>query len=102
MRKILGHLLKSNYSSIGSVIFFAPNMRLHAPQIDRQFTIWSSSPSNNPSANAVDPAFLHEIGQGWTSFLECKTGETIKQYHYTEARDTHALLDAMKFVIPEN
>lgn len=93
MMQILGNLLKSRYRGIDSFIFFTPNMRAYAPDIDRQFNVWISGRSR-PSSNAVESEFLHEIQQGWVSFLERKTGETVTQFHIED----HDMVDDIKLV----
>lgn len=93
MIQILGNLLATDYTGLDSFIFFTPNMRAYTPQIDRQFNVWISGPTRS-SANAVEPEFLSEIHQGWVSFLERKTGESVTQFHV----DDHDMIDHIKLV----
>ncbi len=74
----LAHLLKNQHTGIDSFICFTPNMRLMTPEVDRQFQFWASGRAR-PSANAVEPEYLDQIYQGWTSFLEKTTGEEVAQ-----------------------
>lgn len=93
IRHILGNILQSMYTSIDSYIFFTPNMRAYTSQIDTQFHIWVSGRCR-PSSNAVERDLLDEIQQGWTFFLERKTGETVTQFHIQD-RNT---MDTIKWV----
>jgi hypothetical protein len=93
MMQILGNLLLSRYTSIDSFLFFTPNMRAYALQIDRQFNVWISGPTR-PSSNAVESEFLHEIQQGWVSFLERKFGQVVTQFHV----ENHDAVDDIKLV----
>ncbi|MCA2625759.1 hypothetical protein ACQY1Y_09960 [Microcystis ichthyoblabe FBCC-A1114] len=93
MMYILGNLLASRYTSIDSFIFFTPNMRAYAPQIDRQFNVWISG-RTRPSSNAVESDLLHHIQQSWVSFLERKFGEVVTQFHIKD----HNVVDSIKLV----
>lgn len=91
--QILGWLLPNRYTGIDSFIYFTPNMRLAAPQYDRQVHVWISGPSR-PSANAVGPEYLRQICKGWTSFLERRTGEEVTEF----VADDHDVIDTMRLL----
>lgn len=93
MMQILSNLLRSRYTSIDSFIFFTPNMRAYAPQIDSQFHVWMSG-STRQSANAVESEFLREIQKGWVSFLEGKYREPVTQFHVED----HDMVNNIKLV----
>jgi hypothetical protein len=93
MMQILGNLLKSSYTGIDSVIFFTPNLRAYAPQIDRQFNVWISGRSR-PSSNSVEPELLHKISEAYISFVEKKFGEPVTRFE----TENHSIIEDIKLV----
>ncbi len=72
--QMLARLLRSTYSGIDSFIYFTPNMRVTAPQLDREARVWISGRSRE-SANAVESEFLEEVARHWISFVNRITGD---------------------------
>lgn len=93
MMHILGKLLKTSFTGIDSFIFFTPNLRAYAPQVDRQFNVWIDGRSR-PSSNSVAQELLHEISEGWISFIEKKFDESVTRFDF----ENHDIVDGIKLV----
>lgn len=87
----VGRILKAQYTSINSVVYFTVNMVASMPEIERDILIWIDA--HRDAIDGVTRDFLSALRDGWISFLEQKVGEEIPQIIF----DEHDRIEEIEF-----
>lgn len=71
----LHRILKTQYPSINSVVYFTVNMDASMPGVDRDMLVWVNA--NRDLVEEVPKDFMARLGDGWMKFFARKIGENI-------------------------
>ena len=88
----VGRILKDEFSSINSIVYFTVNAAVDVPTIDRDGLLWIQSFREEFEPVALE--FLARLRAGWFQHLAIKLGLDIPEYSIND----DSLVDRMRFV----